>query len=99
MSLSYECVCKTCGKEFDAWCREYLCSKCTKYKKIKDLPLNRIINVTDSGGGEHTHMFVKDLLIFGEMDIVENDPDFQLILYHDELQALSNHLGHEIKIR
>lgn len=97
MSMSWEHKCRKCGKEFDSFApRQPFCYDCTEVSKIKDLPKNRIIRITDFGGYQYACLFVEDLMILGDMEIVTNDSDFRLVLEMDEIRALENHLGREI---
>lgn len=100
MSMSWDHKCKTCGEEFSSFApRDLFCYKCVIITKIKDLPLNKTIKICDSGGFRSSVLFVKDLIdIFGNCGIIENDPDFKLVLEHDELIALSNYLGRKIEL-
>lgn len=100
MSMSWEHRCRKCGKEFDSFApRRPLCNDCMIVCKIKDLPPSRIIKITDCGGFQHACLFAEDLLMLGEMEIVVNDDGFRLVLEHDEIQALENHLGRTIKFK
>lgn len=99
MSMSYENVCWKCRREFDAWCRQKLCNDCMEVVKVKDLPPNKVVKITDTGGYGVGYMFAKDLEPVGDLNYVVNDSDFRLILEYAEIKALENRLGHKIEIK
>lgn len=96
--MSWEHRCKKCGKEFDSFSPyQPHCYDCTEVSKIKDLPKDKILKITKGGGYEYAFIFVKDMAgVLGEMQVETSDPEFQVILYTDEISALENHMGHPI---
>jgi hypothetical protein len=99
MSMSWEHKCIECEKEFDSFApRDPLCYSCAKITTIGKLTPDTIVKVTDTGGYKYAYMFVRDLQpMLNTLQFVLNDPNFVVILEYNEIKAVENHLGHNIK--